>query len=132
MPAQPSVHVVQQEFVVEFSYPVRFTHDVFAVGNPALSQSLHASIGAPKLLVFVERAIVSLYPDMPGAIAAYSRAHGIDLVDVLSELAGGEAIKQDLRGIEIVWKAIYGHHIDRHSWADSSGRRPTSHRGARP
>jgi hypothetical protein len=121
MTAQPSAHVFQQDLVVDFSYPVHFSRDVFAVGNPALSQSLEASVGAPKLLVFVESEIVSLFPDMPGRIAAYSQAHGIDLVDVLSELAGGEAIKQDLRSIEAVWRAIYRHHIDRHSYVMAIG-----------
>jgi 3-dehydroquinate synthase len=121
MTAQPSAHVLQQEFVVNFSYPVHFTQDVFAAHNPALSQSLHALVGAPKLLVFVEREIVSLFPDMPDSIAAYTKAHGIDLLDVLSELAGGEAIKQDLSGTRTVWHAIYGHHIDRHSYVMAIG-----------
>jgi 3-dehydroquinate synthase len=121
MTAQPSAHVFQQELVVNFSYPVHFTRDVFAAHNPALSQSLHASAGVPKLLVFVEREIVSLLPDMPGRIAAYTEAHGIDLVDVVCELAGGEAIKQDLSGARTVWDAIYGRHIDRHSYVMAIG-----------
>jgi 3-dehydroquinate synthase len=121
MTAQPSAHVLQQDLVVDFSYPVHFTRDVFAVGNPALSQCLQASVGAPKLLVFVERAIVTLFPDLPDRIVAYAQAYGIDLVDVRSELAGGEAIKQDLSGIEAVWKAIYRRHIDRHSYVMAIG-----------
>ncbi len=114
-----------QRFHVPFEYPVFFTEALLAADNGLLAQAV-ARIEPEKrhrCLVFVDDGIVAARPGVCGEIVAYAAHHAdrMELVAAPIQLPGGEVIKKDLHFVERMQRALYDHHIDRHSFCIGIG-----------
>jgi len=134
-----------QRFDVPFEYPVYFTEGVFDPGNPVLADAL--SRREPdkrhRFLVFVDDGIARARPRLCADIAAYAAHHAgrLELVAEPLTVPGGEVVKTDLAFVERMQRALFEHHVDRHSYAvavgggavlDAAGLvAATTHRGVR-
>jgi 3-dehydroquinate synthase len=114
-----------QRFAVPFEYPVYFTEAVFDPDNPVLAEVL--AMREPerrhRFLVFVDDGVLDARPALAGAIAAYARRHA-ERLQLLAEpvsVPGGEVVKTDLAFVERMQRALFEHHVDRHSYAVAIG-----------
>jgi 3-dehydroquinate synthase len=108
----------EQQFVVNFSYPVVFTRDVFGSENPALIEAIcRGEKSRPRALVVVDSGVVRAKPRLPKDIlkfaAAWSRT--VELVGPPMLVPGGEAAKNDIRLIFDLVKRADSARLDRHS-----------------
>lgn len=121
--ASDGVHI--QRFAVTYEYPVHFTRDLFAPGNPTLADALAAREPdrRHRFLAVVERALVDGRPDLPDAVAAYARRHAarIEAIAPVEVMTGGEAAKNDSRLVEALQRRLHALGIDRHSYVVAVG-----------
>jgi 3-dehydroquinate synthase len=114
-----------QRFQVPFEFPVYFTENVFADDNPALVEALSRleSHKRHRVLVFIDDGIVASRPDVLQRITHYADAHSdrIELVAPPVAIPGGEVVKKDLSFVESMQRALFTHHIDRHSYVIAVG-----------
>jgi 3-dehydroquinate synthase len=133
---------IEQEVVVTFRYPVRFTHGLLDPLNPTLCDVVEADDRA-RLLVVIDEGVAHAHPTITGDVVVYCRAHS----DVLALTArplvvpGGEAIKNQSGPVDEIRAAIDVHGVDRHSYVVAIGggavldavgyAAATAHRGVR-
>ena len=114
-----------QRFSVSFDFPVVFTEACFAPDNFALVDVLSRLEPSKrhKCLFVIDSGIAEVMPNLVADIAAYADAHAehMYLATAPMLVPGGEAIKQDLHFVERLQRALYEHHIDRHSYAIGIG-----------
>jgi 3-dehydroquinate synthase len=137
--------VIRQRITVPFEYPVVFTRGLFAAANPALRDALteREPDRRHRAVVVLDAGFVTAFPEVPGQIVAYFRAHAdrLELATAPVEIPGGEAAKTDPRVIENLQALFHRHRIDRHSFVltvgggaavDAAGyAAATTHRGLR-
>jgi 3-dehydroquinate synthase len=133
---------IDQEVVVTFRYPVRFTHDLFDPANPILRDVVRAD-GRARLLAVVDEGVADAHPGLVGAIQRYCAAHAdaLQLTAVPLVVPGGEAIKNESGPVSQIRGAIDIHGVDRHSYVMAVGggavldavgyAAATAHRGVR-
>jgi len=114
-----------QKFQVAFDYPVVFTKAVFSPDNTALIDALSRMEPDKRhrVLVLVDDGVLGENAGLPGAIATYAAAFA-DRMELVCEpipVPGGEAIKQELHFVERMQRALFDHHIDRHSYVIGVG-----------
>ena len=121
--ARTSVYL--QQFSVPYEYQVYFTEEVFAPDNTVLHDTvLHIETDKRhRCIVFIDDGLVATQPGLPEQIKSYANAHGdvIDLVHAPIPVPGGERIKTELHYVESMQKALFEHHIDRHSYVIGVG-----------
>ncbi|MEM7405107.1 MAG: 3-dehydroquinate synthase [Pseudomonadota bacterium] len=114
-----------QRFAVSYDFPVVFTEECFSPDNRALLEVLGRlePDKRHKCLFFVDSGVLEAKPELLGAINHYAHAHGaaIELAAAPIVVPGGEAIKQNLHFVERMQRALFEHHIDRHSYAVGIG-----------
>ena len=108
-----------QKFSVAYAFPVYFTRGLFQPDNPILAQVV-AGPGEPgphRMLAFLDGGVVEAFPGLPGEVAAYARAHAevLTLVEPPRRVPGGEAIKNDLAGLQGLVDALVDQRMCRHS-----------------
>lgn len=117
--------VYWQEFSVPFRYPVHFTQGLFNLDNTLLTEvlMLHEPGRRHRCAVFVDEGVLSAFPDLLQRIEAYADKHAtnIELATAPIVIAGGEHIKSELYFVEQMQKALFDHHIDRHSYVIAIG-----------
>ncbi len=115
----------RQTFTVPFEYPVIFTRDVFAPGNPILRDEIARPEPSRRhrLAVFVDSGVAAAWPDLGARIEAYAAAHAgsLALVHPPRVVPGGETIKADLGGIRDVMHEISRWGLCRHSYVVAVG-----------
>jgi len=136
---------IEQDIEVRYSYPVRFTRDVFAPDHTTLAE-VCARDGAGrrrKVLVVLDAGVAAAYPRLTDDITAYVAAHGeyLTLTRAPMLVEGGEQIKNDTATLEAIQREIDRGGIDRHSYVivigggavlDMAGfAAATAHRGIR-
>lgn len=136
---------IAQTVDVTYRYPVVFTTNVFAVGNPILRDLCgRAETGEPsKILVVLDRGIAAAFPTLVDDITAYC-AHDPSITALVRPpllVEGGEAVKNDHATVEVIQRAINDAGIDRHNYVvvigggavlDMAGfAAATAHRGVR-
>lgn len=114
-----------QRFDVSFEYPVIFTRDVFAPGNPVLrGEIVRLEPSRPhRMAVFVDSGVAAAWPDLCTRIEAYVGAHADRLVLVHPPrvVPGGETIKADLGGIRDLMHQVSRWGLCRHSYVMAVG-----------
>ena len=133
---------IDQEVVVRFQYPVRFTQGLFDLRNTTLRDVVQAD-GPARLLVVVDDGVAGAHPTLVDDVRLYCAAHDDALVLAAAPLvvAGGEAIKNHGGPVDEIRAAIDIHGVDRHSYVMAIGggavldavgyAAATAHRGVR-
>lgn len=135
---------IHQRFSVTFSYPVVFTHDVFAPGNATLVEVMGQG-GRPhnRALVVIDSEVAALTPGLLERISRYGEMHrdALEFVAPPFLVRGGEVCKHDPVEVERIQALVERHKICRHSYIiaigggavlDAAGyAAATSHRGVR-
>jgi 3-dehydroquinate synthase len=133
---------INQEVVVTFRYPVRFTHDLLNPRNATLREVVEADDRA-RLLVVIDDGVADAHPTMTDDVVVYCAAHSdaLELTAPAMVVPGGEAIKNVPGPVDEIRAAIDVHGVDRHSYVvvigggavlDAVGyAAATAHRGVR-
>jgi 3-dehydroquinate synthase len=140
--AAPALRDIDQEVVVTFRYPVRFTHGLLRPENTMLRDSVEAEDRA-RLLVVIDEGVADANPSIVDDVQAYCDAHDdrLELPAPPIVVPGGEAIKNQSGPVDEIRAAIDVHGVDRHSYVvaigggavlDAAGyAAATAHRGVR-
>ena len=133
---------IDQEVIVRFRYPVRFTRGLFNPRNPTLCDAVQAN-GRARLLVVIDGGVASAQPAIVRDVEGYTteHAHALELVAAPLVLPGGEAIKNEGGPVNEIRAAIDVLGVDRHSYVVAIGggalldavgfAAATAHRGVR-
>ena len=131
---------IDQEVVVRFHYPVRFTQGLFDLRNPTLRDVVDARA---RLLVIVDDGVAAAHPALVADVQRYCAAHddALELAAAPLVVPGGEAIKNHAGPVDEIRAAIDVHGVDRHSYVLAIGggavldavgyAAATAHRGVR-
>src|SRR5262249_11811787 len=107
-------------FTASYEYPVVFTHDVFALDNPALADVLTRlePDRNHRLLALIDDGVAQAWPRLADEIAAYARAHAPHLRLAGNPLlvAGGEAAKNDGNAVGRLQAHFHAVALDRQSF----------------
>jgi 3-dehydroquinate synthase len=131
-------------FAVRFDYPVHFTRDLFAPGNPLLRDVLSGGDHGPARVAWVlDAGLHRRNPWLGSAVAAYCERHR-DAVALAGDplcVPGGEEAKRGLRWVRAVHELVHRTRLCRHSYLvvagggaviDAAGlAAATAHRGVR-
>jgi 3-dehydroquinate synthase len=140
--ATPDLPDIDQEVVVTFRYPVKFTHGLLDPLNPTLRDVVDAD-GRARLLVVIDKGVADAHPTMTSDVAVYCNAHAdaLELTAPPLVVPGGEAIKNQSGPVDEIRAAIDLHGVDRHSYVVAIGggavldmvgyAAATAHRGVR-
>ncbi len=133
---------IEQELVVRFRYPVRFTRGLLDPRNPTLREVVEAEDRA-RLLVVIDEGVARAHPTMARDVEVYCTAHAdaLELTTPPLVVPGGETIKNQPGPVDEIRAAIDVHGVDRHSYVvvvgggavlDAVGyAAATAHRGVR-
>jgi 3-dehydroquinate synthase len=133
---------IDQEVVVTFRYPVRFTHGLLDPLNHTLRDVVEAEDRA-RLLVVIDEGVADAHPTMTSDVIVYCTAHAdaLELTAPPLVVPGGEAIKNQSGPVDEIRAAIDVHGVDRHSYVVAIGggavldavgyAAATAHRGVR-
>jgi 3-dehydroquinate synthase len=133
---------IDQEVVVTFRYPVKFTHGLLDPLNRTLRDVVVADDRA-RLLVVIDEGVADAHPTMTDDVAVYCAAHAdtLELTAPPLVVPGGEAIKNQAGPVDEIRAAIDVHGVDRHSYVVAIGggamldavgyAAATAHRGVR-
>ena len=134
---------IDQEVVVTFRYPVRFTQQLFDPRNTTLRDVVQADDRA-RLLVVIDEGVADAHPTMVDDVAALLRARTPTRSSCPAPplvVPGGEAIKNQSGPVDEIRAAIDVHGVDRHSYVVAIGggavldvvgyAAATAHRGVR-
>ena len=133
---------IDQEVIVTFRYPVRFTHGLLKPTNRVLREAVEGDDRA-RVLVVIDEGVAEAHPTMPEDVVAYCAAHedALELMAAPLVVPGGEAIKNQSGPVDEIRAAIDVHGVDRHSYVVAIGggavldavgyAAATAHRGVR-
>jgi 3-dehydroquinate synthase len=140
--AREALAGIDQEVVVTFRYPVRFTRGLFAPANPTLRDVVVAD-GRARLLAVIDAGVAEAHPRLARDVQRYCAAHAdaLHLPAPPLVVPGGEAIKNEPGPVSQIRAAIDVHGVDRHSYVVAIGggavldavgyAAATAHRGVR-
>lgn len=118
-----ALHV--QRFSIAYEYPVYFTRSAFGSRNPVLADALSRRDPGKRhrFLPMVDAGLLTSYPDLPDAVAAYAAAHAdrLELIAPAEIVPGGEACKNDPALVERLQRRLYELGVDRHSYTVAIG-----------
>ena len=138
----PDLPDIDQEVVVTFRYPVKFTHGLLDPLNRTLRDVVEAEDRA-RLLVVIDEGVADAHPTMTADVGVYCAAHAdaLELTAPPLVVPGGEAIKNQSGPVDEIRAAIDVHGVDRHSYVVAIGggavldavgyAAATAHRGVR-
>lgn len=115
---------ITQTFAVEFSYPVVFTENIFAVDNPILRQLLPFNEKKKIKVAFViDSGLIAAHRYLVDNIKGYFKnIHDkVILVDPVLIVQGGEESKNDLKEFQKVLALVNDSGIDRQSYIIAIG-----------
>jgi len=115
-----SPQAIRQQIGVQWEFPVVFTHDVFAIGNPVLAETLNrlGENRRHRAIVFIDGLVAKTHPDLAAKISSYFTAYG-ERIELLAEpqiVPGGEAVKNDFALVEGFMRLLLERHLDRQSF----------------
>ncbi|MBI5056099.1 MAG: 3-dehydroquinate synthase [Nitrospirae bacterium] len=135
---------IEQQFTVNYRFPVIFTRDVFNINNTALCDVLKGP-GEKKnrILIVIDSNVSEAMPGLIEKLEKYSKHNDSFMEFVASPfiIRGGEACKKDSTEVDKLHGLIDKHHLCRHSFVlvigggavlDAAGySAATAHRGIR-
>ena len=133
---------IDQEVVVTFRYPVRFTRGLFDTRNTTLRDVVKAETCA-RLLFVIDEGVAAAHPTIVADVQQYCALHAdtLELPAPPLVVPGGEAIKNHAGPVDEIRAAIDLHGVDRHSYIVAIGggavldmvgyAAATAHRGVR-
>jgi 3-dehydroquinate synthase len=133
---------IDQEVVVTFRYPVRFTRGLFDRRNTTLRDVVKAE-GCARLLFVIDEGVADAHPTIIDDVQRYcaSQPESLELPAPPLIVPGGEAIKNHPAPVGEIRAAIDMHGVDRHSYVVAIGggavldmvgyAAATAHRGVR-
>lgn len=138
------MEVVEQQFQVNYAFPVVFSRDVFDVHNPLLAEVIErAGHGPHRALVVIDSEVARLTPGLLERISQYGEAH-VDRISFVCppfQVRGGEICKNEPLEVDGMHALVERHKICRHSFLiaigggavlDAAGyAAATAHRGVR-
>jgi len=140
--APEALRAIDQEVVVTFRFPVRFTQGLLDPANRTLRDVVDAD-GRARLLVVIDKGVADAHPTMTADVERYCAEHAdaLELTAAPLVVPGGEAIKNQPGPVDEIRAAIDVHGVDRHSYVmvigggavlDAVGyAAATAHRGVR-
>ena len=118
--ARNDMEIVNQSFTLDFDYPVIFTEGVFDPGNPVFSRVVNRleSDRRHRLFFVIDENVSRAHPQLRARIPAYAEARPqeLELVCAPVEVAGGEAVKADLRHVLTLVEKMNRVGLDRQSF----------------
>ena len=119
LPTMPS-QTIHQQITVTWEFPVVFTEELFAPGNPVLRETLDR-LGEGRrhrAMVFIDQAVAAGDPGLAERVSGYFAAHPehLELADEPQVIKGGEAIKNDFGVVEGTMRLLLERRLDRHSF----------------
>jgi 3-dehydroquinate synthase len=116
---------IDPSFAVPFRFPVFFTRDLWAPGQPLFADVFRRleSDRQHRLLVVVDDGLAAAQPELLGLIERYAELHSsaIELVTPPVLLPGGETSKNDWSHTMRLLSLINDHRIDRQSFLVAVG-----------
>ena len=116
---------IQSHFHVSYRYPVHFTTALFSVGNPLLAETVadEAHDLPRKVLIVVDRGVVTHHPRLLPSIEAYCHHHRAALNPVSPPLIfpGGEEAKNRPEYVVMLHDAIDQGGLCRHAYIVAIG-----------
>jgi 3-dehydroquinate synthase len=112
--------LIRQKIDVAWEFPVVFTHDLFAAGNPVLADTLNrlGENRRHRAIVFLDSFVAQAHPGLAEKVGAYFAAHP-DRIALLADpqiVPGGEAVKNDFALVEGFMRLLLERHLDRQSF----------------
>ena len=111
---------IRQTFTVPFTYPIYFGRGLFSPNNSLLADMLVGSVPdrRPRLMVFVDRGILTSSPDLVERIEAWMSvwSHRCEQVAPPVVWEGGELAKTGWEGLERCAELIVAQRLDRQSY----------------
>jgi len=115
------VDTILQRVALTLEYPVVFTRDALAAGNPALVDAVarREPERRHRIVGFADRNVAAAHPGLAAALAGYAQAHAARLelvapLEPLELIPGGEAAKT-AAVLDAVWRRLAELRIDRHA-----------------
>lgn len=115
--------LIQQQFRVQYAYPVFFTHELFGPENGVWAKFLldHKTSGT-RLLFILDAEMMRCHGGLKDQILQTLSRPGLDGTPAFFlEMPGGEQIKNDPARLEEMLSAIDRYSIDRHSFVVAIG-----------
>jgi 3-dehydroquinate synthase len=138
------MQVLQQQFSVNYSFPVIFAEDVFDLHNSLLADVIRqGGHEHNRALVVIDSEVVRLTPGLLERISQYGEAYGsvMSFVSPPFQIRGGEICKHEPTEMERIHALVERHKICRHSFIIAIGggavldvagyAAATAHRGVR-
>jgi 3-dehydroquinate synthase len=123
--AMEPVASIYQEFQVSYRYPVHFTRNLFAPGNPLFDEAVREGEGEfpKKILVVVDRGVYRHHPELLQNLEAYFAQNPqiLELAGAPILVEGGEQAKNDPLYVTILHQAIEAAKLCRHSYVAAIG-----------
>lgn len=110
--------VLSQRISLSFSYPVAFTHGVFAPANRVLVEAIdrHGSDRHVRVAIVIDAGVAEAWPKLPQDIHRYFDAHGDRLnLAGIRQVPGGETAKTGTTLVAELQRWMLDLAIDRHS-----------------
>jgi 3-dehydroquinate synthase len=115
---------LQQEFSIQYSFPVFFCRDVFRAENPLLASVFMQGGGKRhNVLCIVDSGLRARHPSLPDQIEQYAEAHRdvMQLCRPIRVAEGGERCKTEPTIIDTILKCVQQYHLCRHSYVLAIG-----------
>ena len=110
---------VEQAIRVTFQFPVHFTSGVFGADNPLLRDAVaaRAERRPTRVVAVVDDGVARAHPTLLDDLGQYARHHAASmlLAGPAVVLPGGEQVKNDVRFVERLHRAIHDAGLCRHS-----------------
>lgn len=124
----PMIGRLEEQVAVRFAYPVHFTEDAFAPGNPLLAEIVRprpgmGEAGPTRALLVVDETVAAHHTSLISGFSDYCRTHASSLsaAGETVVLPGGEVAKNDPRHADAIYEAIYRRALCRHSFVIAVG-----------
>ena len=113
------MQILEQQFSIQFAFPVIFGRDIFRPEDPQLaSVLLRGGKKCHKILCFVDSAVLEKHPSLPAQINQYAAAHSelMELCGPVVAVQGGESCKTEPAIIDMIMRCVQKYHLCRHSF----------------
>ncbi len=115
-----SQNTYQQEFTMNYSYPVHFTHNIFNPDNRLLVDTINRlnENRRHRIQIFIDSGVADTWPNLNSTINKYFKTYS-DTLQLICEpeiVLGGEQAKNLRNSSERVMESIADHHLCRQSF----------------